>query len=207
MRKNLLILGASGHGKVVADIAVKMEKWDNISFIDDNQSIQSLMGFDVIGNTNDISKYLNDYEIFVAIGNNKIRKKLHEKIESLGGIIPILIHPDATIGNDVVLCPGTVVMARAVINSGTFIGKGCIINTGAVVEHDNKLGDFVHISPGVNLAGSVTVGNCTWFGIGSVASNNLSITSNCMIGAGAVVTKNINKPGTYIGIPARRISE
>ena len=95
-------------------------------------------------------------------------------------------------------------MAGAVINSGTAIGKGCIINTGATVDHDNLLEDYVHISPGAHTAGNVKIGSHSWLGIGSVVINNVTITSNCTIGAGAVVVKDIDKTGTYIGVPARR---
>mgnify|MGYP001226903223 CR=1 FL=1 len=207
MKKKLLIIGASGHGKVVADIALKMKNWESIAFIDDNSSVKALMGLEVVGNSEDIPKYISDYQFFVAVGNNATRQRIYENIKKHGGHIPVLIHPEATIGKDVHLGSGTVVMAGAIINSGTTIGKGCIINTGATVDHDNELGDFVHISPGVNLAGTVKVGHYTWFGVGSVASNNLSITKNCMIGAGAVVVKDINEPGTYLGVPARRILE
>ncbi|NMA64614.1 MAG: acetyltransferase, partial [Clostridiaceae bacterium] len=100
---------------------------------------------------------------------------------------------------------GTVVMAGVVINSSTRIGKGCIINTGATIDHDNVIEDYVHISPGVNTAGTVRVGCGTWLGIGSVVSNNITVTNNCRVGAGAVVVKDITETGTYVGVPARRI--
>lgn len=96
-------------------------------------------------------------------------------------------------------------MAGAIINCCTKIGKGCIINTGATVDHDNVIEDYVHISPGANLAGNVTVGKRTWIGIGSVVSNNVCIISDCKIGAGAVVVKDINEVGTYIGVPVRKL--
>jgi acetyltransferase-like isoleucine patch superfamily enzyme len=73
------------------------------------------------------------------------------------------------------------------------------------VEHDNLIGDFAHISVGAKLAGTVTIGPESWIGIGAVVSNNLSICGGCMVGAGAVVVKNITEPGTYVGVPARRI--
>ena len=127
-----------------------------------------------------------------------------KKLEAEGASIPILIHPNAVIGEQVELESGTVVMAGAVINCCTKIGKGCIINTGATIDHDNSIEDYVHISPGAHLAGTVKVGQGSWLGIGSVVSNNVNITSGCKIGAGAVVVKDITEPGTYVGVPVRR---
>ena len=96
-------------------------------------------------------------------------------------------------------------MAGVVINCCTRIGKGCIINTGATIDHDNLIEDYVHISPGAHLAGTVKVGQGSWLGIGSVVSNNVNITSGCKVGAGAVVVKDITEPGTYVGVPVRRV--
>ena len=96
------------------------------------------------------------------------------------------------------------IMANAVVNAGAKIGKHCIINTGAIVEHDNQLDDYVHVSVGAKLAGTVSVGKSTWIGIGVSVKNNLSICSNCMIGAGAVVVKDIVNAGTYVGVPVRK---
>lgn len=205
MKEKLLIIGASGHGKVVADIALKMNKWKHIRFLDDDENCNTSLGIERIGNSKDTFQYVQDYDIFVGIGNNKTRKKIQEKLESEGASIPILIHPSAIIGEQVELANGTVVMAGTVINCSTKIGKGCIINTGATIDHDNLLDDYVHISPGAHLAGTVRVGKESWIGIGSVVSNNLQITSGCIFGAGAVVIKDITEPGTYIGVPVRRV--
>jgi sugar O-acyltransferase (sialic acid O-acetyltransferase NeuD family) len=205
MKKKLLIIGASGHGKVVADIAIKMNKWKAISFLDDNINIEPPLGLDVIGTTNDYYKYVDNYEMFVGIGNNLTRKKIFEILEKTGANIPVLIHPNAVIGQQVDIGQGTVVMAGAIINSYTRVGKGCIVNTGSTIGHDNKIGDFVHISPGAHLAGTVSVGNCSWLGIGSIVSNNIKITNDCIIGAGGVVVKDLNKSGVYVGVPVRRI--
>ncbi|MGN7938756.1 acetyltransferase [Virgibacillus sp. 6R] len=207
MKSKLLIIGASGHGKVVADIAFAMEKWKSIAFLDDNDKVKSSIGFEVIGCTKDILKFKDDYDIFIAVGNNKIRKKFHNKLEDLGATIPVLIHPDAIVGSQVEIGNGTVVMAGAVLNCCTTIGKGCIINTSSSIDHDNKLEDFVHISPGVHLAGTVQIGQGTWLGIGSKVINNVNITANCIFGAGSVVVNDIMEQGKYIGVPARKIDE
>lgn len=205
MKDRLLIIGAGGHGKVVADIALKMDRWDYIAFLDDNDDIKTSMGIEVIGKSADMFRYIKDYDIFVAIGNNETRKVIQEKLEVEGASIPVLIHPDAIIGEKVEINAGTVVMAGVVVNCCTIIGKGCIINTGATIDHDNLIEDYVHISPGVHTAGAVRIGKGTWLGIGSIVSNNITITSGCTIGAGSVVVKDIDKSGNYVGVPARRI--
>jgi sugar O-acyltransferase (sialic acid O-acetyltransferase NeuD family) len=205
MKDKLLIIGANGHGKVVADIAMKMNKWKSISFLDDDENIKYSMGIEVIGKSTDAYKYIKDYDIFVAIGNNATREKIQEKLEAEGANIPTLIHPNAVIGERVRFGAGTIVMAGTVINCCTEVGKGCIINTGSTIDHDNFIQDYVHLSPGVHTAGKVKIGKGTWIGIGSVVSNNLNITSGCKVGAGAVVVKDITEAGTYIGVPARRV--
>jgi sugar O-acyltransferase (sialic acid O-acetyltransferase NeuD family) len=203
MNKRLIIIGASGHGKVVADIAQKMDSWDKIDFLDDNEDIEMALYLNVIGKSTDISKYVHDSDIFVAIGDNSSRARVFIQLENIGVTIPTLIHPTSIIGPEVNIGPGTVIMAGVAINCCTTIGKGCIINTSSTIDHDNVIGDFVHISPGVNLAGTVNVGNFTWIGIGAIIINNIDIIQGCIIGAGAVVVNDINTTGTYIGVPAR----
>lgn len=205
MKNKLLIIGASGHGKVVADIALKMNKWQSIAFLDDDKSIKSSMGLIVIGTSDDVFAHIDEYEVFVGIGNNTTRQRIHEMLETFGASIPVLIHPNAVVGEQVEVGFGTVVMAGVVINCCTSIGKGCIINTSATVDHDNNIEEFVNISPGVHLAGTVKIGKGSWLGIGSVVSNNVNITSGCKVGAGSVVIKDITEPGVYVGVPVRRI--
>ncbi|MEC2073414.1 acetyltransferase [Alkalihalophilus marmarensis] len=207
MKNKLLIIGASGQGKVVADIAIKMNKWQSIAFLDNNENLKNSLGLEVIGRSNEAIRHINDFDIFVGIGNNAIRKKIQESLEVEGATIPTLIHPSATLGGQVEVAPGTAVMAGVVINCSTTIGKGCIINTGATVDHDNIIEDYVHISPGAHLAGTVNVGQGSWLGIASAISNNVKITSNCNVGAGAVVISDITESGTYVGVPARRLME
>jgi sugar O-acyltransferase (sialic acid O-acetyltransferase NeuD family) len=205
MKDKLIIIGASGHGKVVADIAIKMNKWQNITFLDDDESIKTSMGLEVIGKTADAFTYKEEADFFVAIGNNAFRERVKENLIKEGLNVVSLIHPSAVIGTDVEIGIGTAVMAGVVINSSSRIGKGCIINTSSILDHDNVIEDYVHISPGVNIAGTVKVGKGSWIGIGSVVSNNVNICSGCKVGAGAVVVKDITEPGTYVGVPVRKI--
>ncbi len=198
--KELVIIGASGHGKVVADIA-RLNGYEKIVFLDDNSQTVECSRYRVIGSS-DLIKEL-DGEFFVAIGNPVIREKVFNRLVDCGKKIATLIHPQAVIGEEVSIDIGTVVMSGAVVNPCSVIGKGCIINTCASVDHDNVLGDFVHLSVGAHLAGTVRVGMRTWIGAGATVSNNIDITGDCMIGAGAVVVKSINISGTYIGVPAK----
>lgn len=203
-KKNLVIIGAGGHGKVVADAAWKGGGYDKIIFLDDDTSLHSCDEFPVVGRSDEVTKYIHEFDVFIAVGNAKTRQTILEQLQVAKATIPVIIHPDAVLGRNVVLGAGTAIMAGAVINSGSRIGNGCIINTSASIDHDCNIQDYAHISVGARLAGSVSVGARTWIGIGACVSNNVEITSDCMIGAGSVVVRNIEETGTYIGIPARR---
>lgn len=196
--KKLAIIGASGHGKVIADIAVK-NGYKEIVFLDDNPNVQECAGFRVVGTSEDVDKY-PDYDVIVAIGNACVREKIQKQVGE--DRLTTLIHPQSVISRRVTIGQGTVIMAGAIVNSDTNIGEGCIINTGASVDHDCNIGDFVHVSVGAHVAGTVIIGNGTWIGAGATVSNNIEIYGECMIGAGAVVVRNIRKKGTYIGVPA-----
>lgn len=205
MNDLLVIIGASGHGKVVADIAIKLGKWKDIVYIDDDESIKKCMGLKVIGRTVDAIKYKDKADFFIAIGNNSTRERVYNYLEGISICTITLIHPNAIIGTDVEIGLGTVIMAGTVINSSSRIGKGCILNTCSSIDHDSIIEEFVHISPGVRLAGTVRIGKRSWLGIGCVVSNNLDICSDCTIGAGSIVITNIVDPGIYVGVPARRV--
>ena len=198
-----MIIGASGHGKVIADIIVN--SGDKVlGFLDDADDVQGkkIIGFPVLGKIADYDNY-KDCEFVIAIGNPYVREKISNEL-------PVkwytAIHPTAVISSlDVEIGEGTVIMANAVVNPSARIGKHCIINTGAIVEHDNILEDYVHLSPNVTLAGIVKVGKSTHIGAGSCTKQVLNIASNCVIGAGSVIVKDITESGTYVGVPARKI--
>ncbi len=196
----LIIVGASGHGKVVANIA-RLRGYTDIVFLDKDPAITSCFGCPVLGSDDLLSRL--EGEVFMAIGNYQIRKKLMDYNKNR--IFPILTHPASVISKDVIIGNGSVVMANSVINPGTVIGKGCIVNTCSSIDHDCIIGDYVHVSVGSHLCGTVKIDDYTWIGAGAIVSNNVHICSKCIIGAGAVVVKSIDEPGTYVGIPARRI--
>lgn len=194
----LIIIGAGGHGKVIADNALK-NGYTNICFIDDKAK-GNCMGFPIIGKSADIEKLNDGNTVFIiGIGSNSTRKLIAEKHNVDWAT---LVHPSAQIGVNVTLGKGTVVMAGVVINACATVGEHCIINTSTVVEHDNVIDNYVHISPNAALGGTVRVGEETHVGIGATIINNVDVCANCIIGAGAVVIKDIKEQGTYVGVPA-----
>lgn len=201
MRK-LLVVGASGHGKVVAEIARK-NNYRDIAFLDDNEQIKSCGGYPVLGGCGIAARYPKA-DFIIAVGNAKTREEIQGYIHSLGLHIVTLVHPDAVIGGDVRIGSGSVVMAGAVVNPEAELGEGCIVNTCASIDHDCKISSFVHAAVGSHIAGTCVVGSRTWVGAGAVVSNDINICSDCMIGAGAVVVKDIKESGTYVGVPAER---
>lgn len=203
MNRDVVIIGAGGHGKVIADIV--LQSGDRVvGFLDDNAAQNdSVADLPILGRICDYAKY-KEAQFVIAIGNSAVRQKIAEELRDVNWYTAI--HPATAISPlSVRIGEGSVVMANAVINPGASVGRHCIVNTAAVVEHDNVIGDFCHISVGAKLAGTVTVGAHSWIGIGAVISNNLSICDHCTVGAGGVVVKDIAGPGTYVGIPVRKI--
>lgn len=205
-RKRLVIIGAGGHGKVVADVARRMGCYGTIVFLDDDNSVKECGGFPVVGTSGEAEHYQKEYDIFVAVGNAVIRGRIMEELKAAGAFVPVLIHPDSVVGQGVMIGDGTVVMAGAVINPDTQVGNGCIINTCSSIDHDCRIGDYVHVSVGAHVAGGVSIGKNSWIGAGAVIRNQICIAKDCMVGAGAVVVKDIDVGGTYIGVPARKMA-
>ena len=192
--RDVVILGASGHAHVIADI-IKAEGNRVVAFLDDdlNQS-------DCAGPISDYSKYQN-CEFVIGIGDADIR----EKFSRLNLKWHTAIHPSAIISDSASIGEGTVVMPNVVINARSVVGKHCIINTGAIVEHDNNIGDYSHISVGAILGGTVAISNKVWVGIGAVIKNNITVCDSAYIGASSNVVKNIEKSGVYYGNPAQNV--
>jgi len=193
--KKVIVIGASGHGKVIADI-IRKSGDEVVGFLDDDLSKQGVMG-----KVEDCLKYKDTYFI-IAIGNNSIRKMISDKYDIK---YYTAIHPTSVIGEEVTIGEGTAVMANAVINPSARIGRHCIINTGAVIEHDDILEDYVHISPKATVCGTVHIGEGTHIGAAAVVINNMTVGNNVTIGAGAAVVNDIEKSGVYAGVPAREL--
>lgn len=196
--KQLVIIGAGGHGKVCADIAQK-QGYEAVLFLDDALSVG------VTGKVSAYTQYLHTADFFVAIGNNGIREKITKELISQKARMATLIHPSAVVAESATIGRGTVVVAGAVINPDAKIGEGVIVNTCASVDHDCVIGDYAHVAVGARICGTVTVGKRTWIGAGATVINNVSVCADCLIGAGAVVTGDCKEAGTYVGVPAKKI--
>lgn len=192
----LIVYGASGHGKVIVDIA-KLNGYKDIIFYDDDLSKNEFDNYKVIHEFPD-----EDYDLIIAIGNNSTRESISKKTNKE---LISLIHPDTTIAEDVKIGKGVVIMARAVINPGTVIGDGVIVNTYASLDHDNIVKDYCHISVNAHTAGNVMIGERCFVGIGANIVNNINVCDDATIGAGACVVNDIIDNGTYVGVPAKKL--
>lgn len=199
----LAILGASGHGKVLADIA-ELTGWEQIVFFDDAWPEKASNGaWQVIGDTQMLLNNINNYQgVIVAIGNNKVRQQKLQQLDSAGAKLITLIHPSATVSRYTQIGLGSVIVAGAVINPDCIIGSGAIINTCSSVGHDCTLGDAVHICPGARLAGGTEVDDRAWIGVGSSVRQLIKIGADAIIGAGSAVVKDVPASTTVIGVPA-----
>ncbi len=198
----LAVVGASGHGKVVADLA-SVSGW-RVSFFDDGVPVGTAVSvWQVEGALSDLLQAVREFDGFVvAIGDNKVRTDLFERLLKQGGVSPALIHPGACVSSHAKIGEGSVVMAGAVVNVDAEIGRNCIINTGATVDHDCHISDGVHISPGANLAGGVNVGSQSWVGIGAAIKQRITIGKSCVVGAGAAVIYDVADNSVVGGVPA-----
>ncbi len=193
------IYGASGHGKVIIDIAESINiKIDQI--FDDNNKIESLNERVVIHELNDF--FLNS-DTIIAIGNNKIRKRVVDTFN--GTIAEAIVHKSAIISPNAVVNRGTVIMSNSCVNASTSIGKHCIINTASTIDHDCVLGDYVHISPNAAIAGNVIIKEGTHVGIGAVIIPGIKIGKWVTIGAGAVIIRDVPDYAVVVGNPGKII--
>jgi sugar O-acyltransferase (sialic acid O-acetyltransferase NeuD family) len=203
VNKKLAVIGASGHGKVIADLAEILAY--EVTFFDDAYpNITHVEHWAVAGDFTALLSQKSDFcGAVVAIGNANIRQAITAKLQQAGITTPILIHPTASVSKYAQIKHGSVVMPGVVINAFSLIGESCIINSNAVVEHDCKLADFVHICPNSAVAGGTVIGERTWLGIGSNVRQLINIGADVLIGAGSVVIKDIPSGQTVIGVPAK----
>nr|WP_241635348.1 acetyltransferase [Fusobacterium gastrosuis] len=211
--KNIVIIGAGGHAKVVVDIFLKRKKIlkENINivgFLDDSYSDDRqkyIFNIPILGKIDLIEKGLlkKKYEYIIGIGNNKVREIIFNKYKNIKYCTAV--HPNAIIGEYVEIGQGTVIMANVVVNPDTKIGKHCILNTSSVVEHDNYIDDFVHISPNATLCGEVKIKKGSWIGANAVIKNQKKIGKDVIVGAGTVIIKDIEDNCTAVGNPGKVI--
>lgn len=188
--KRLIIIGAGGHGRVIADAAGVP-----CVFLDENSSLD-----DVAGSPSELTAIVTEDDgVIVAIGDNQTRLEMLADLDKLTTVV----HQFAIVSESATIGRGTVVFAGAVINANAKVGKGCIVNTGATVDHDCVLENGVHVSPGANLGGNVTVGECSWIGIGACVKHGITMGKNVIVGAGAAVVSDISDNVTVVGVPAK----
>jgi len=200
--RRLAILGASGHGKVVAD-ASSLCGWE-VTFFDDAWPRLDFLGpWRVVGTSADLLRGFDQFDgVVVAIGRNSIRLAHHRDLTKRNHRLVSIIHPGATVSRWAEIGAGSVVCAGAVVSSFARIGEACIVNTGASVDHDCVLQDAVHLSPGARLGGGVHIGESSWVGIGAVVKHGLHIGANVVVGAGAAVIRDAANGSTLLGVPA-----
>jgi sugar O-acyltransferase (sialic acid O-acetyltransferase NeuD family) len=204
----IAIIGAGGHAKVVADAIFAARNDEICGILDDNASLwgQMLLGCPILGPIDSWKGYSCDAFV-IGIGHNSNRKRHFENFKEAGVPFATIVHPTATCGLDVELGEGTVVLAHAVVNSGSRIGPNCILNTACTVDHDCTIGLHAHLAPAVNLAGDVRIGEGVFTGIGAKVTPGVSIGKWATIGAGAVVIRDVGPRSTVVGIPARPLAK
>jgi len=200
----LLIIGAGGHGKVVADTALLLG-WKHVAFLDDRAAtLGSPLGLAIVGTLGDLTAQARAFSsAIVAIGEAKRRLELTDRCRRSGLDVVSIVHPMAFVSKFASIGPGSVVFAQSAVNVDARIGAACIVNTGATVDHDCLIGDGVHICPGAHLAGGVRVGDRSWVGIAATIRQGITIGRDATVGAGAVVVADVADGSTVVGVPAK----
>lgn len=194
--EKIYIYGASGHGLVCADIAINMG-YKKVIFLDDDP--QKGLKFE---------PNLAQCDMFIAIGENSTRKKVFEKVKKCGFKCVSLIHKSAIISKSAFISSENVaIMPNVIVNAKARVETGVILNSNSVIEHECIVDEFSHISVGAKLAGNVSVGKQCFLGVNSCILPNLNLHDEVVLGAGAVVIKNIKQKGIFVGIPARKIKD
>lgn len=214
VREKLILIGGGGHCKSCIDVVQAEGRFD-IAGIVENSGYQlpvigyQLLGYPIIGTDDDLPELIKEYKnALITVGQIQhpyVRMKLFTIIGELGGIFPVIVSPNAYVSRTAMIGSGTIVMHHAVVNTGAVIGVNCILNTGSLVEHESSVGDHCHISTYAILNGQCRVGNRTFIGSHAVLSNNTEIADDILVSAGSVVLRSLDKPGTYIGNPLRKI--
>ena len=209
----LLILGAGGHAKVVAETALSSGVASSITFLDDRfnepDPCRLVLGWPATGplGISLSEEMLSQFDsAVVAIGHSATRLDWIQQLQNAGYHLPVLRHPTAWLSPSAQLGPGSVVFAQVVVQPDVSIGTGAILNTCCSVDHDTQLDHGVHLCPGSHLAGEVTVGARSWIGIGASVIQRVTIGSDVIVGAGAAVVRDLPNNVTAVGVPARVLS-
>jgi sugar O-acyltransferase (sialic acid O-acetyltransferase NeuD family) len=208
----VLIIGAGGHGQVVADVLLSALSIGSgiqpVGFLDDEESLrhQWRLGLPVLGSFDEHRRFDHD-ALIVALGDNSARASQFEYLLACGERFAIAQHPSAVLSANCEVGQGSMVCAGVVVSTGAIIGSNVILNTSCSVDHHNVIGDHVHIAPGARLGGHVTIGQGTLIGIGATVLPGCRVGSWSIVGAGAVVTEDLSDGIVAVGSPARTVSE
>lgn len=206
-RAKIVIFGAGGHAKVVAEIAA-LNQWDVIGFIDGVNPLrkgETFYSSKVLGGNEVLESLLrNDVKhAIVAFGDNRMRVQTARNLLKQGFQLPSAIHPSSICAGDAKIGDGTIIAAGAVIGPSTSIGQYVIVNTQATLDHECSVCDGAHIGPGAVVTGGVVIGECSWIGAGAVISDHINVGADSIVGAGSVVINNIPDAVISYGVPAK----
>jgi len=205
-KKQAIVIGAGGHSRAVLSILSNLNTHDIFGVLDlrANRFSESIFGIPVIGSIDKIEEFDNNiFDIFLAIGDNSLRRLIFEKVKKYKFSLPSLISQYAIVDVNSVMGEGNIVCPRAFIGPASIIGDNNIINTGAIIEHEVSIKDHCHFSPLSVVAGRSCVGNECFIGANATIIDKISIIEKVIIGAGSTVVENISKSGTYVGSPAK----
>lgn len=209
MKKDIILIGGGGHCKSCIDIIESSNSFNIIGIIDNKKNNETVLGYKIIGNDDDIIKFINKKRNFIItigqITSSQTRRNIFNFLKNNNAILPVIISNNAYTSKYSEIDIGTIVMNRAFINSDVKIGENCIINSGAIIEHDVKIGNNCHISTSCVINGNCKIGNNIFIGSNATVINGLEICDNVIIGAGSIVNKRIENEGVYVGNPLRRI--
>lgn len=202
--KEVVLAGISGHSLVVADAFI-MAGWKILGYLNKTRAVFNPYNLEYLGFELDesIEMVIKNWQVFPAMGDNKIRKSVFNVLLKTNCKVPTILHPTSVVSSFVELGNGTIICANATINSFAKIGSGVIANTASVIEHECAISDFVHVAPGAVLAGNVTIGQGTFIGANSVVRQGVIIGQNVIVGAGSVVLHNVPDNVTVVGNPAK----
>jgi sugar O-acyltransferase (sialic acid O-acetyltransferase NeuD family) len=201
----MIIIGYSGHGFVVCGI-IKAAGNVIAGYCDSEEKAYNPFALNYFGTEDTEAAFaaFKQYGVFISIGDNVIRQKVHNKLLQQNILAGNAVHPAAVIdATATVAANGVMIAAGALINPLAAIHTGAICNTGCIIEHECAVGNFAHIGPGAVLCGNVKVGTASFVGAGAVIKQGIIIGNNVTIGAGAVVVKNVPDNTTVVGVPAK----
>ncbi len=189
-KRTLLVLGAGGHGKAVAEAALLSGDWQRVLFVDDRwPELRESFGLPVVANLAGLASMVGQVEGGIAaVGNNALREQWLAAIRSVGLPVATVIHPRACVSTSARIGEGTAIMAMAMVGVDVQIGEGAIVNAGAVVDHDACLEDLVHLGVGVNIAGGVRVGACAWLQAGCCAGYRVVVADGALYAPGTALS-------------------